>query len=116
MCRHDAGEAQRIDITIIDKISNEVIVIEMSLSWLENREAKDIEKTTKYSQLRLELTKRHFEYKIIQYNIIIDVLGGFSRVVEQNIKDLVGDWSEAITLQMRKTILTCSFILQEHLN
>ena len=36
------------------------IVLEMMErgSWLENKEAKDIEKTTKYSLLQLELTNR----------------------------------------------------------
>lgn len=36
------------------------IVLEMMerCSWLENKEAKDIEKTTKYSPLQLELTNR----------------------------------------------------------
>jgi len=36
------------------------IVLEMMerCSWLENKETKDIEKTTKYSQLQLELTNR----------------------------------------------------------
>ena len=52
---------------------------------------KDFEKTMKYSQLRLELTNRYPEYKVNQYNIIMDVLGGCSKEVEQNIKGLVGD-------------------------
>ena len=47
----------------------------MSCPWLENRESKDFEKTTKYSQLRLELTNRYPECKVNQYNIIMDVLG-----------------------------------------
>ena len=69
-------KANRIDATVIDKTSKQVRVIEMSCPWLENRESKDFEKTTKYSQLRLELTNRYPEYKVNQYNIIIDVLGG----------------------------------------
>ena len=54
----------------------------MSCPWLANRESKDFEKTTKYSQLRLELTNRYPECKVNQYNIIIDVLGGCSKEVE----------------------------------
>ena len=68
----------------------------MSCPWLENRESKDFEKTTKYSQLRLELTNRYPEYKVNQYNIIMDVLGGCSKEVEQNIKELLGDKCESI--------------------
>ena len=66
-------KANRIDATVIDKTSKQVRVIEMSCPWLENRESKDFEKTTKYSQLRLELTNRYPEYKVNQYNIIMDV-------------------------------------------
>ena len=48
----------------------------MSCPWLKKRESKDFEKTTKYSQLRQELTNRYPEYKVTQYNIIMDVLYG----------------------------------------
>ena len=57
-----------IDTTVIDKTSKPVRVIEMSCPWLENRESKDFEKTTKYSQLRLELTNRYPEKKVNQYH------------------------------------------------
>ena len=69
---------------------------------------KDFEKTTKYSQLRLELTNRYPEYKVNQYNIIMDVLGGCSKEVEKNIKELVGDKCESIMRQMQKAILSSS--------
>ena len=78
-------KANRIDATVIDKTSKQVRVIEMSCPWLENRESKDFEKTTKY---RLELTNRYPKHKVNQYNIIVDVLGGCSKEVEQNIKSL----------------------------
>ena len=73
-----------------------------------NRESKDFEKTTKYSQLRLELTNRYLQYKVNQYNIIIDVLGGCAKEVEQNIKELVGDKCESVMRQMQKAILSSS--------
>ena len=80
----------------------------MSCPWLENRESKDFEKATKYSKLRLELTNRYPEYKVNQYNIIMDVLGGCSKEVEKNIKELVGDKCESIMHQMQKAILPSS--------
>ena len=78
-------KANRIDATVIDKTSKQVRVIEMNCPWLENREFKDFEKTTRYSQLRLKLTNRYPEYNVNQYNIIMDVLGGCSEEGEQNI-------------------------------
>ena len=87
----------------------------MSCPWLENRESKDFEKTTNYSQLRLVLTNRYPEYKVNQYNIIMDVFGGCAKEVEQNIKELVGDKCESIMRQMQRlsrrvhyTLLQCS--------
>ena len=72
------------------------------------RRSKDFEKTTKYSQVRLELTNRYPEYKVNQYNIIMDVLAGYSKEVEQNIEELVGDKGESIMRQMQKAILSTS--------
>ena len=89
-------KANRIDATVIDKTSKQVRVMEMSCPWLENKESKDFEKTMKYSQLRLELRNRYPEYKVNQYNIIMDVLGGCSKEVEKDIKELVGDKCESI--------------------
>ena len=76
--------------------------------WVEKTESKDFEKTTKYGQLRLELTNWYPEYKVNQYNIIMDVHGGCSKEVEQNIKQLVGDKCESIMCQMQKAILSSS--------
>ena len=69
---------------------------------------KDFEKTTKYSQLRLELTNRYPDYKVNQYNLIMDVVVGCSKEVEQNVKELVGDKCESIMRQMQKAILSSS--------
>ena len=87
-------KASRIDATVIYKTSMQVRVIEMNCPWLEKRESKDLEKKTKYSQLRLEQTNRHPEYKVNQYNIIMDVLRDSTKEVEKNIKELVGDKCE----------------------
>ena len=62
----------------------------------------------KYSQLRPELTNRYPEYKVNQYDIIMDVPGGCSKEVEQNIKEHVGDKCKSIMRQMQKEILSSS--------
>ena len=97
-----------MDAMVIDKTSKQVRVIEMSCPWLENRESKDSEKTTKHNQLRLELTNRYPESKVNQYNIIMDVLGGCSKEVEKNIKELVVDKCASIMRQMQIEILSRS--------
>ena len=101
-------KANRIDATIVDKENKKVSVIEMCCPWVENREEKDAEKTTKYGPLRWELEQRYPEYRVTQFNIIVDVLGGYSRDVRKALKDLVGDKSDTIALQIQKSVITSS--------
>ena len=72
----------RVDARIIDRQAKTVTTLEMSFPWIQNREKKDEEKTSKYELLRWELKQQFREYRITQYNIIIDVLGGWSSPME----------------------------------
>ena len=58
-------KANRIDATIVDKENKKISVIEMSCPWVENREEKAAEKTTKYGPLRRELEQRYPEINIV---------------------------------------------------
>ena len=100
--------ANSIDATILDKDKREVSLIEMSCPWIENREVKAEEKTIKYAPLRAELKERCPGYQVTQYNIIIDVLGGYSREVKQALKKLVGDRSNSIAFKMQTSALSNS--------
>ena len=84
------------------------VCIEMSCPRVENREEKDAEKTTKYGPLRWELEQRYPEYRVRQVNIIVDVLGSYSRDVRKALKELVGDKSDTIALQIQKSVITSS--------
>ena len=61
-------------------------------------------KTTKYAPLRAELKEGYPRYQVKQYNIIIDVLGGYSREVKQALKKLVGDRSNLVAFKMQKSV------------
>ena len=52
--------------------------MEMSCPWVSNRQKETSEKTMKYAPLRWELKQKYPGYEISQYNIIVDVLGGWS--------------------------------------
>ena len=99
-------KANRIDARIIDKERKEVKQLEMRCPWLENREEKAIEKTSKYGPLRWEL--QHPDYKITQYNIIIDVLGGYSQDLSKTLKQLVRNKYRSVAAQMQKSVVTSS--------
>ena len=51
-----------------------VVAVLMSCPWLDNHPKKDTEKTKKYQTLRWELTRQYPVYKIVELNVIIDVL------------------------------------------
>ena len=79
--------ANRIDARIVNHQEKKVITMEMSCSWVSNRQKKTSEKTMKYAPLRWELKQKYPGYEISQYNIIVDVLGGWSTDVEVAVKE-----------------------------
>ena len=50
-----------------------------------------------------------------QFNIIVDVLGGYSRDVRKALKDLVGDKNDTIALQIQKLVITSSLNIARRL-
>ena len=100
--------ANRIDATIVDKENKKVSVIEMRCPWVQSREEKDAEKTTMYTPLRREHEQRYPEYRVTQFNIIVDVLGGYPRDVRKAVKEIVGEKSDTIALQIQKSVITSS--------
>ena len=97
--------ANRIDARIVDKNAKKVIVIEMSCPWLENRQLKDLEKIQKYGPLRWELKRQFQGYEVTQHNIIMDVLGGYSKDVGKTVETLVVGRGEEILRCMQKSVL-----------
>ena len=106
---HIEVHANRVDARIVDKDKQTVTLLEMSCPWLENREQKEKEKTLKYAPLRLELKQQYPGYKINQVNIIIDVLGGYSKELYSSVRDLLGAERTGECLRrMQKSVLSNS--------
>ena len=79
-----------------------------------NRKKKEEEKTSKYAPLRWEIRQHFPHYKIAQYNVIVDVLGGLSRKTLDSIKDFVGVRADKILLDMQKAVTSSTLnIAQE---
>jgi len=93
----------------VDKENKKVSVIEMSCPRVENREEKDVVNTTKYGPLGCELEQIYPEYRVTCFKIIADVLGGYSRDVRIALKELVGDKSDTIGLQIEDFIDSIEF-------
>ena len=99
---HTEVHANRVDAGIVDK-ENQTVTL------LENREQKEKEKTFKYAPLRLELKQQYPGHKINQVNIIIDVLGGYSKELYSSVRDLLGaERSRECLRRMQKSVLSSS--------
>ena len=105
MCTQVEVQTNRIDGRVIDKIKKEVILIDMSYPWMENPQMKMEEKMRKYGPLRWELKQQYSGYKVSQYNIILNVLSGYSKHVRKSIKCLIGNRSYLLLKQMQKAML-----------
>ena len=101
---HQDVRANRVDARIINHVSKRVISLEMSCPWVKNREKKKEVKTTKYGPLRWELKQKYQGYEVKQYNIIMDILGGWCRDLEVELKELVGSKSKGVLHNMQKAV------------
>ena len=84
------------------------MTIEISCPWISNREKKSKEKTMKYGPLRWELKEQYKGYEVYQYNIIMDVLGGWSKETEISVRSLVGRKTTQVLEKMQKAVLSAT--------
>ena len=69
---------------------------------------KEAEKTEKHGPLGWELSRRYPGYRIIQLNIIMDALGGWSQDLQAEMKKIFGLRSFDILKRMQKAVLSGS--------
>ena len=98
--------ANRIDAKIVNYQEKKVIAMEMSHHWVSNRQKKTSEKTMKYAPLRWELKQKYPGYEISQYNIIVDILGGWLTDMEVAVKELVGRRHRDVLKKMQRACLS----------
>ena len=96
----------RGDARFIDHEKKKVLTVEMSCPWTENREKKQQEKTIKDGALRWELKQQLTAYDIRQYNIIVDVLGGWSTEVDEAMRGLFGARGGKILFRMQRAVIS----------
>ena len=71
-----------------------------------NRQKKTSEKMMNYAPLRWELKQKYPGYEISQYNIIVDILRGWSTDVEVVVKELVGRHHRDVLKKMQRACLS----------
>ena len=97
-----------MDAQFVDHKGKKVWAVEMSCLWVENRGKKNEEKTAKYGPLRWELRKQYPGYNINQCNIVINVLGRWSKELELTMKKLVGVRAKEVLQRIQKDTISCS--------
>ena len=94
---HLEVRSNRLDARIINHKTKQVITLE----WVNNRQEN-------HGPLRWELKQQFPSYKIVQRNIIIDVLGGWSKDLNNIMLTLVGKRSGSVLRKMQKAVLSGS--------
>ena len=111
----DYHHYNRVDARIVDSTAKSVTLLEMSCPWLSKKETKSCEKTEKYAPLRLELKRQFPGYQVKQFNVVMDVLGGYSKELESTIRSLVGfSRGREVLLKMQKVVLSQSLNTARH--
>ena len=87
---HNDNEARtlRPDGKIILKAEKVIFVLEMSVPWVENRDAKYVEKEDKYVDIVQNLKIDNPGFKVSQLIFIMDCLGGSSKSLTNSLKEL----------------------------
>ena len=104
---HLQVRGNRVDARFVDSenVNKEVMLIEMSCPWMDNRKQKEEEKALKYAPLRLELKRQHPRFKIRQSSIAID-----PRNLMVEVKMLVGsDRCRQVLRRIQKAVLSHTF-------
>ena len=92
--------AKRVDARIVDHQAKIVTTLEMSCPWIQNREEKNEETVLKYGPLCWALKQQFKGYRITHYNIITDVLGGWSGSMEVSLNQLLGNMCKEVLKRM----------------
>ena len=53
-----------------------------------------------------KLKKRYSGYRVNQYNVIIDVLGGYSKHLEKSVRKLLGARARSVFERMQKSAIS----------
>ena len=78
----------------------------MSCPWTGSRAKKDEEKTLKYGPMMWELKHRYNGYRVEQYKVKIDVLGGYSNHLEKSVRKLLGARARSVFERMQRSIIS----------
>ena len=62
-----------------------------------------------------ELKQRYNGYRVEQYNVIIDMLGGYSRHLEKSVRKLLGARAGDVFERIQKAVISNTLNIAKHL-
>ena len=85
-----------------------IYLLEMTVPWISNRDVKYELKSNKYKIIQTNLKLQHRDYKIDQITLVIDVFGGYSQHLSDNIGKIIKDKNvkKKIINDMQKSVLS----------
>ena len=95
-------EHRRLDIVVIDKEKRECKIIDLAVPGDQNIKVKELEKITKYQDLRLQVQKL-WDVKATVIPIVVGAFGTFSEEPENHLKTMV----TPIELVVQNRVQTC---------
>ena len=103
----DERDVYRPDGKIKLKQQKKIFVVEATVSWIDNREERFVEKVNKYDNLRRNISRAEEGYEVDQITIVIDSLGGYSKSLHENIRKVVAESKvvERTINKMQKAVL-----------
>ena len=98
----------RPDGKIIMIAEKKIFLIEITIPWIENREIKFEFKKNKYMGIQSNLKLEYPAFHIDQITLVMDVLGGYSKHLEENITKIFNDRTEVrnIIRNMQKSVIS----------
>ena len=100
-------EVPRPDGKIVMVEERKIYLVEMTVSWIENRDVKYEYKRTKHKDIQVNLKLQFLDYDIDQITLVIDVLGGYSQHLYDNTAKVINGKKEiqSIIRNMQKTVI-----------
>ena len=85
-----------------------IYIIEITISWINNREGRYEEKDGKYVDIIRNIKRLEPEYQVEQITLVMDSLGGYSKCLKENISKVFKDTRmvSKIIHKMQKAVLS----------
>lgn len=106
----DETKVFRPDGKIKLKAEKSIFILEITISWIDNRDARYDEKVKKYEAIRRNIKRDEPDCSVDQVTLVMDSLGGYSKNLCENVGKLFKDTKSVkrIINKMQKSVLNGS--------